>query len=369
MEQPTKRLQSIDALRGFDMFWIMGGPWIIASLHGIFGGHALEWLNVQMEHVPWDGFHFMDLIFPLFLFIAGVSFPFSLDKRRENNQSDRVIYKHSFKRVVTLIILGLIYNGLLKLDLHTARYASVLAHIGIAWFIASIIFMNVKKNITIIWWITGILISYGLLNLFVLSPNALGNNPFLPENNIVTQFDRWFLPGVLYNGNFDPEGILSVIPAIATALIGMLAGRFLNSIKVKKQSIKAIILFAAGSGFVLLSFAVNLLIPFNKALWSSSFVLLTGGISLVLLSLFFYIIDVKGFVKWTFFFRVIGMNSIVIYMAQPIVNFYGIADFFLGGLAAKFSPEYSSLLLSIGYVAACWLFLWFLYRQKIFIKV
>lgn len=369
MEQTSKRLQSVDALRGFDMCWIMGLPWIITSLKGIFGGRTLEWLNTQMEHVPWDGFHFMDLIFPLFLFIAGVSFPFSLDKRREKQQSDGAIYRHSFKRLIILIVLGLIYNGLLQFNPATTRYASVLAHIGIAWFIASVILMNIKKNISVVWCIVGILVSYGLLNLFVLSPNATGNNPFLPENNIVTQFDRWFLPGVLYNGNFDPEGILSVIPAIATALIGMLAGRLLNSNGIKKQSVKALILAASGAGLLLFSLIAGLLIPFNKALWSSSFVLLTAGISLLLLSAFFYIIDVKGFSKWAFFFRVIGMNSIVIYMAQPIINFYGAANYFLGGLSEMLLPQYSSLLLSIGYVAACWLFLWFLYHRKIFVKI
>lgn len=369
MEQQNSRLQSIDALRGFDMFWIMGGPWIITSLYGIFGGKSFEWLNNQMEHVPWDGFHFMDLIFPLFLFIAGLSFPFSLDKKREKNESEKQIFLHLLKRAITLIVLGFIYNGFLKFDFPTTRYASVLSHIGLGWFFGALIFMYSKKISTKLIWVISIILGYAALNLFVLSPEATGTNPFLIENNIVTQFDRWFLPGVLYGHTFDPEGILSVIPAIATALIGMLAGRFLKQ-KDKYQPVqKTLIFLFSGLAFIILSLIVNLVVPINKALWSSSFVLLTGGISLILLSIFYWIIDIKHYTKWAFFFRVIGMNSITIYMAQQIFNFYGVGQFFLGGIASKFPPVYGSMILGIAYIAVCWLFLWFLYRMKIFIKV
>lgn len=369
MDEKNKRLQSIDALRGFDMFWIMGGPWIISSLYGIFGGKLFELLHIQMDHVKWDGFHFMDLIFPLFLFIAGLSFPFSLEKKLEEKESGTKIFLHLLKRTLTLIILGLIYNGALKLNFPSIRYASVLSHIGLGWFFAALIYMYSKKISIKVIWIIAILIGYGALNLFVLSPEATGTNPFLVENNIVTQFDRWFLPGVLYGGNFDPEGILSVIPAIATALIGMLSGKYLKQQEKHQPIRKAFVFLFTGLAMIVFSSAFNLLIPINKALWSSSFVVLTCGISLVLLSVFYWIIDIKKQTKWAFFFQVIGMNSITIYMAQQIINFYGIGEFFLGGIASKLSAAYGSLVLSIGYIAACWLFLWFLYRMKIFIKV
>jgi predicted acyltransferase len=369
MEQKNNRLKSIDTLRGFDMLWIMGGAGLVGSLYGVLGGQPFGWLNEQMEHVPWNGFHFMDLIFPLFLFIAGLSFPFSLAKKREMQVKNAQIIPGLIKRAVTLVILGIIYNGFLQLDFPHIRYASVLSHIGLGWFFGALICLYSRKMMTMVYWIVVILIGYGALNLLVLSPEATGSNPFVPENNIVCQFDRWFLPGALYNGNFDPEGILSVIPAIATALIGMTAGRYLQQNTTDSPSRKSGMYLLAGVSLVVLAFVFSFIIPINKALWSSSFVLLTGGIGLLLFALFYWIIDVRKKDGWTLFFRVIGMNSITIYMAQTIVNFHGIGEFFLGGVASKLPEGYNSLLLHLAYIAVCWLFLYFLYRKKIFLKV
>lgn len=371
MNDNSKRIQSIDALRGFDMVWIMGAPGIILALDNIFGGKALGWLNVQMEHVPWDGFHIMDMVFPLFLFIAGISFPFSLAKRRQKGDSDAAIYRHNIKRAVMLVLLGIMYNGFLNhLDFCNARYASVLAHIGLAWFIGTLIFMNTDKSFVRIIWVAAILLGYGLLNALVLSPNATGTNPFVPENNIVTQFDRWFLPGKLYRGIYDPEGILSLVPAVATAMLGMLSGDFLRKEYADiNPSRKAAILLLTGVLLILASLVVKIFIPLNKALWSSSFAILTGGLNMSLLAIFYWIIDVRNCRKWSFFFVVIGMNSLAIYLAQQIIDFEKINEFFLSGLAALFSPHVGALILSCGYVACCWLFLYFLYKKKIFIKI
>lgn len=368
-EQSVKRLQSIDALRGFDMCWIMGFPAIVYALNAIFGGNVWMWSAEQMEHVPWDGFHFMDLVFPLFLFIAGVSFPFSLDKRHAANEPNSKIYGHIVKRAFLLVLFGAIYNGWLNFDFESMRYASVLAHIGLAWFFAALIFMHIDRKYLIgTIWIIGIVVGYGLLNLFVLAPDATGTNPFLPENNIACWFDRMFLPGVLYRGIFDPEGLLSLVPATATALIGMLSGNYLKE-KTPSPAVKAQILCVVGFLMLATALIAGMIIPYNKAIWSSSFTLLTGSISILLLALFYWIIDVHHFTRWTFFFRVVGMNSITIYMAQHIIEIQGINTFFLGGLASKCSAEYGSLLLSLGYVACCWLFLYFLYKKKVFLKV
>jgi len=369
MEPKNNRLQSIDALRGFDMFWIMGGPGIIVAFYAIFGGESWTWIHSQMEHVPWDGFHFMDLIFPLFLFIAGLSFPFSLDGKHSKQESNRKILFDLLKRILKLILLGLIYNGFLKLNFPNVRFASVLAHIGLAWFFGALIYMYSQKTLTVALWIVAILVGYGALNLLILSPEATGSNPFLPENNIVCQFDRWFMPGVLYNGIFDPEGILSVIPAIATALMGMLTGHYLHRNSVHSPASKVAMYLLTGITLIVISLCVNILIPINKALWSSSFTLLTGGICILLFAIFYWVIDVKQWRKWAFFFRVIGLNSITIYMAQAIINFYGISDFFLGGIAYKLPKDVGWLMISMGYVALCWLFLYFLYRKKVFLKV
>jgi len=370
MENTGKRLQSLDALRGFDMFWIMGAEFVVVTLYGVFGGETLGWCSQQMEHAKWDGFRFMDLVFPLFLFIAGTSFPFSLENRRAKHESESKIRRHLLKRALTLVILGLLYNGLLMNAFDSVRFASVLAHIGIAWFLAAVIYMNIRKLYAVGIWIGGIVVGYGLLNLFVLAPDAVGTNLFLAENNIVAQFDRWFLPGRLYGGNFDPEGLLSLIPAIATALLGMAAGDFLKNQGGKIiPSQKALILFVAGIGIILLGMLCSIVIPINKALWSSSFMLLAGGISLSLLAIFYWIIDVRQYTKWAFFFRVIGLNSIAIYMAQRIFNFQEVSNFFLGGIIALCSEPVGALISACGYVAVCWLFLYFFYKKNIFIKV
>ena len=367
MKQTNGRLQSIDTLRGFDMCWIMGIPGIIYALYNIFGGETLKSCWDQMEHVPWNGFHLMDMVFPLFLFIAGVSFPFSLAKRRNKEAKDSALYLHLIKRTGILILLGFIYNGWLNMDVSTFRFASVLAHIGLAWCFGSILYMNFRNKRMLGLIIILILIGYALLNALVLAPDALGTNPLLPENNIVAWFDRQFLPGVLYNKIYDPEGWLTLIPAISTALIGMLTGDYLRRDSVS-PSLKTIVLLSTGFAMLIVSLLVNMVIPFNKALWSSSFVLLTGGISILLMASFYWIIDVRQYKKWTFFFRVIGLNSIFIYMAQQIIDFTGITSFFLGGLGHVLQ-SFQPLILSCGYVAVCWLLLYFLYRKNIFIKV
>ncbi|VBB44782.1 conserved membrane hypothetical protein [uncultured Paludibacter sp.] len=369
MELKNERLQSIDALRGFDMIWIMGATGLVQALDEIFGGKTFNWLTAQMEHVSWNGFHIMDLVFPLFLFIAGLSFPFSLGKKRQKKESDKKIILELIKRAITLVILGMIYNGFLRLDFDKIRYASVLGHIGIAWLFAALIYMYSSRMRTIIMWIVIIVVGYATLNLFLISPNAINTDHFIPENNIVCQFDRWFLPGILYNGSYDPEGILSVIPAIATALLGMLTTRYLEGYINHTPTRKMITYLGIGMFLILIALISSKIIPVNKVLWSSSFMLLAGGISIMLFAFFYWIIDVIKWRKWAFFFRVIGMNTITIYLAQVIVNFWGIDDFFLGGIASKFPHSLASLILSIGYIGVCWLFLLFLYRKKVFIKV
>ncbi len=366
--QKKSRLQSIDALRGFDMFWIMGGPGIIASLYAMTGSGFLGAVNEQMEHVPWHGFHFMDLIFPLFLFIAGVSFPFSLAKRRANNQTNQQIHRHIFQRAILLFVFGLIYNGLFRFE--HVRFASVLARIGFAWMFGALIYMHTNKLKTRVIWAFGLLIFDSLLLSLALAPDApAGTDIFSPEGNIAAWFDRMFLPGALYGGNFDPEGLLGLIPATSSALFGMLSGELLASSGKITSEKKALYLGGAGIVFLVGALLLNFVVPINKALWSPSFVLVTAGISLLLLALFYWIIDVKEYRKWSFPFQVIGLNSITIYMAQSIVDFWGISNFFLGGIASMFSKEAGGLILSCGYIAVCWLFLWFLYKKKIFLKV
>lgn len=361
MEQP-KRLLSLDALRGFDMLWIMGGSAIITTLSAALGSPVLlDTLAGQMSHVAWDGFKFYDMIFPLFLFIAGVSFPFSEKKRAGVGNP----YRHIVKRGAILFLMGIVYNGLLSMDFESIRIFSVLGRIGLAWMFAAIIYINFSR-IGRILWCGALLVGYWLLLWLCVAPDApVGADGFSYEGNIVGYVDRTLFGNHLHiKGFFDPEGLLSVIPAIGTALLGMFAG---NVVMDAKRKVETLIIM--GVSLVALGLLWNLAMPINKSLWSSSFVCFVGGLSTLLFVLFYWIIDVKGWQGWTFFFRVIGLNSITIYMATRMINFGYTSRFLFGGIASKLPEEWGSFVMSIGYVAICWLFLWFLYRYRIFLKV
>jgi predicted acyltransferase len=169
-KSPTKRLHSLDALRGFDMFWIMGGESIFAGLAALTGWPVLQWWAGQLSHVEWHGFHFYDMIFPLFLFIAGISFPFSLAKRTSMNESRQKIIRHIIRRGLTLVVLGIIYNNAIRLNFAELRYGSVLGRIGLAWMFAALIFMHTKKLSFHIIWLAGILVVYWLLHTTLDQP-------------------------------------------------------------------------------------------------------------------------------------------------------------------------------------------------------
>lgn len=365
----SDRLLSLDALRGFDMFWIMGGENIIHALAQLTQWALFIWLGTQMEHVEWNGFRFYDNIFPLFLFIAGVSMPFSLTKRLERGDSKVKLYQHIVFRGLMLVLLGFIYNGLLRFDFENQRYASVLGRIGLAWMFAAIIFVNTKLRGQIIWFVS-ILIGYWAIMMLVPVP-GYGAGVLTPEGSLVGYVDRLFLPGRLYLTVHDPEGILSTVPAIATALMGVFTGKFL---RLKKEDLlpmkKGIYLFGAGVVSIMLGWLWNTVFPVNKNLWTSSFVLVAGGWSLVYLSIFYIIIDVWKFQKWAFFFIVIGLNPITIYLCQAgMINFQSTANYFFGGVLKFMTENWQHFLGAVIYVAISWLFLYFLYKKKIFLKV
>ncbi len=365
----TKRLYSLDALRGFDMFWIMGGEAIFAGLASLTGWPVLKWWAGQLEHVPWNGFHFYDMIFPLFLFIAGISFPFSLAKRAASDESRLAIYRHVIFRGLILVLLGILYNNGVRFNLGHLRYGSVLGRIGLAWMFAAIIFMNTKLTWRIVWF-WSLLIGYWLLLLF-LPPGHFGStDPFSRAGNLASYIDRLIMPGRLYLGDHDPEGIMSTIPAISTALLGMFTGEFLRSDYLKDKQLKRVLVMAAAAVVLMILGKIwNLNFPINKNLWTSSFVLWVGGLSLLLFSVFYLIIDVWGFRKWAFFFVVIGMNPITIYLANRIINFDSAAKFVFGGFSQALPESWGTLIEGIGVTAIGWIFLYFLYKKKIFLKV
>jgi predicted acyltransferase len=365
----SQRLLSLDALRGFDMFWITGGQRIIHALALLTGWPVFKWLNVQMHHVEWEGFAFYDLIFPLFLFLAGVSMPFSFSKRLLRGESKKTICRHALKRMFMLIFIGMLYNRILNLDAEHLRFASVLGRIGVAWFFAAVIYLNTSKRWQVVWF-WGLLIGYNLLMQFIPVP-GFGTGNMTLEGNLAGYIDRLFLPGKLHLDVLEPEGILSTIPSVSTALMGVLAGTLLRSEEYHISKLKkGVLLIGSGIVFLVLGKLWGLFFPLIKNLWTSSFTLYAGGISLVLLGIFYIIIDVWGFKRWAFFFIVIGLNPITIYLVQyKIIDFNVMRDFFFGGLMRMALGYWSGIIGSVGYVACVWMFLYFLYKKKIFLKV
>lgn len=366
------RMVSLDALRGFDMFWIIGGGAIFVGLGQLTGWPVLQWWAGQQEHVPWHGFHFEDLIFPLFLFIAGIAFPFSIANRIARNESRKSIYRHIVSRALILGFLGFIYvNNGVRFDFANLRYASVLARIGLAWMFASLIFLNTSLRYRIVWF-WGLLIGYWLLLLLFPAHDLGSTEIFSQEGNLTSYIDRHLLPGKFYQGNLnhDPEGLLATLPAIGTSLLGMFTGEFMMSRYLNDKPLRKVsYLVLAAIALMITGLIWDIAFPINKNLWTSSFVCFEGGLSLLLFSLFYLVIDVWQYKKWTFFFVVIGMNPITIYLALKIINFKLATKFFFGGIIDLLPESWTTFINGVGITTIGWIFLYLLYKKKIFLKV
>ncbi|GAB4034842.1 acyltransferase family protein [Spirosoma jeollabukense] len=365
---PVKRLLSLDTLRGFDMFWIMGGEEVFHALAKTTGAAWAVLLADQFTHPSWNGFRAYDLIFPLFVFMAGVSTPFSIGGKLEKGADKGQIARKIITRGLVLVLLGIIYNnGLFVKAIQDTRFPSVLGRIGLAGMFAQLIYLYAKPRTQYIWFV-GILLGYWAAMMLIPVPGC-GAGVLTMECNLASYIDRQLVPGHLYKTIHDPEGLFSTIPAICNALLGIFAGTFLRT-HGKTGNQKALQLLGAGVGFVVLGWLWNFVFPVNKNLWTSSFMLVTGGLSLTLLAIFYWIIDVKDIKGWTFFFTIIGMNSILIYLAGEFIDFGYAARFFFGGLL-KLSD--SEVVLEVGGVLAIlavkWVFLYFLYKKKTFLRV
>jgi predicted acyltransferase len=357
-----QRLVSLDALRGFDMFWIVGGDGLFRAIYSVTTGHELPaWLNRQFEHAEWNGFHFEDLIFPLFVFLAGVSLPFSIGKRVERREPKARIYARIARRVVLLIVLGLIYNkgGLLCFQFAGMRYPSVLGRIGLAYGVAALIMLHCSFRGRFAW-LAVLLLGYWAAMTWIPVPQYGAGN-LAAGKNLSDYLDLKLLPGKTYRGDGDPEGLLSTLPVIGTALLGVMAGQWLKSSRHGHE--KAGVLLAAAAAALALGGLWSLAFPINKNLWTSSFVLWSGGWSLMLLGLFYLVIDVWGLKGWAFPLVVIGVNPITIYLAVRFIDFGWIAE-----NVFRHAPIHPVLLHECGLLLA-WLLLYAMYRNKIFMRV
>ena len=362
---PSDRLHSIDALRGFDMFWIIGGGTVIERIFTLTGIPFVVSLNNQFEHSQWNGFTFEDLIFPLFLFIVGLAIPFSLTKRLSRGDSRRSIVLHILKRTILLFLLGLIYNGFLNFNIPNMRWMGVLQRISLSYFAAALIFLftGIRGRAA---WAGAILLGYWLVMTFAPVPE-FGSGILTPEGNVASYIDRLLLPGRFCCFDFgDNEGLLSTIPAIASCLAGVLCSDWLRS--GRSGNGKTAGLALAGCVSLAVGLLWGIIFPINKIIWTSSYVLVAAGWSMLLFAAFYWVIDVRGYRKWAFFFIIIGLNPITIYLVQEIVNFGSIANYFIRGLSTH-AGEFRQLLDAIGSFGVKWLFLWFLFKQKIFLKV
>jgi predicted acyltransferase len=359
------RVASIDALRGFDMFWITGGDALVYHLSQALPFPLTIMLAAQFKHVEWEGFHFYDLIFPLFVFIVGLVLPFSLTRRLEAGGNRRELYKHAFRRLVLLFLLGLLANGLLDLNFPNLRVLGVLQRIGIAYFFATLLVMNFKVRGQAV--ATGlILLGYWAIMALVPVP-GFGRGNFTMQGNLAAYLDQRFLPHPFCCYEYgDNEGIISNIPAIASCMLGVLAGHWLRAAYSQKRKLLGLVV--AGVASLGAGLVWSLAFPIVKNLWSSSFVLFAGGWSLLLLALFYCVIDVLGYRKWAFVFTVIGANSITIYLARHFLNFKEVGLIFTHGFI-NYLGGWKPFAIELGSVVAGWMFLYYLYKQKIFLRV
>jgi predicted acyltransferase len=365
---PVRRLVSLDALRGFDMFWIMGGEEVVHVVAKVTGwGWAIVMAD-QLTHVKWDGFRAYDCIFPLFLFLAGVSTPCSLGSRLEKSYDRALLARKVIMRGLILVALGIIYNnGLFAKPFAEMRFGSVLGRIGLAGMFAQLIYLYVQNERARYGLFIGILLSYWALLMLVPVPGFGAGNLTL-EGNLVGYTDRLVMPGRLHKVVHDPEGLLSTLPAICTGLMGVFAGTLLRRHGLTdNRKLQQLVL--AGIACVTLGWMWNLVLPINKNLWTSSFVLVAGGWSLLILSLFYWVIDMQNIRRWTFFFVIIGMNSILIYLAGRVINFEYATHFLFGGLLHFFSEPLQAVGAVVAFLAVKWVFLYFLYQKKTFLRV
>lgn len=372
------RLISLDALRGFDMLWIAGGGALIRNWAKHYPSGWITALANQFEHVPWEGFRFYDLIFPLFMFISGAVIPFSILSKQEKGSSKGQLVRKTIRRVILLIICGMAYNGVFRDGFSNARYVSVLGQIGIAYFFTILIVLFSGSQLKRFLWLTGIIAGVAFLQLFVPVP-GFGAGVITPEGCINGFLDRAILPGRLAygpggpvprgeQGIYDALGILSTVSSIGITLLGYFAGVTLKSAR-KSGLQKVKLLSITGAGLIVPALLINPVYPVIKNCWTSTFTLLAGGISFLLVALFYLVIDVWGRTKWSFFFRVIGMNSIFVYLFYRFVNIREVSGQLFGWLAILLEGENGKVTIAVGTVVLVWLLLYYMYKKNIFIRL
>jgi predicted acyltransferase len=377
-EAGSQRLVSLDVYRGL----------AVAGMILVDNPGSDDLAYWPIKHAVWNGWTPADLIFPSFLFLVGVSMVYSFAARLRRGDSRKKIFLHVCQRSLILIAIGLLVNAspIIGLDVHTWRIYGVTQRIALCYFAAAILVLWSNRRGQVIALVT-CLVGYWAILRFLPVPGfgVPGRDiPFMdPERNIVAWLDRKLLMGRLYNGVRDPEGLISTIPAIGTALIGVLTGYWLKSGKTPAK--KALCMLGAGIVGLLAGLLWNRWFPINKNLWTSSFVVLTGGFSLVMLGFLYWALEIRRWRgAWTMPILVFGMNSIAGFVADSFVygpgytftvkssggatlNWHEAAQAWL--VSTGLSAANASLVYSVAAVTFCWTLLWLLWRKRIYLKI
>ncbi len=370
------RVVSVDALRGFNIFWIIGGDGAIYALDrvlqhkGSLAAAVGGFLGAQMTHSPWEGFRFYDFIFPLFLFVIGVSIVLSLT-RLVAREGTAKAHGRVLRRALLLYALGIIFYGGFKGAFDDIRLVGVLQRIAICYLFASLMFLNFNGRGLVAAFLA-LLIGYWALMMFVPVPD-LGAVFLLPNANLADWIDVNYLPGRLWDKTRDPEGLLGTLPAIASCLAGVFAGLLLQDARVAPQR-KVLWLIGGGALCVVAGEIWGLWFPVIKPIWTSSYVLVAAGWSAILLGALYQVIDLWGYQRWATIFVWIGANAITLYFINGVVGFEPFALRFVGGDIARFfdaaltpgAGSFIAHLVGLGFAVAL---AGYLYKRKIFLRV
>jgi predicted acyltransferase len=391
---PTRRLMSLDALRGFDMFWIAGGEEIVHTLYRAWPSGPMHVLDRQMDHKPWQGVAFYDLIFPLFVFIVGASLVFSVTRMIERDGRAAAL-KRIIIRSLVLYLFGLFFYGGISKGVDHIRWLGVLQRIALSYLFAGLLFSFFRVRALIVICATLLLGYWGLTSLVPIRDfnlerhhlEALGLTPESPETmsrflattdrvrgrfedglNLTQHIDFRYLPGFKWDGAYDPEGLLSTMGAIGTCLLGVFAGLLLRNPAVPDQK-KVLYLALAGIAGVCLGFLWGLQFPVIKKIWTSSYVLVAGGYACLLLAAFHQVIEIWQWRNWCTPFLWIGLNPITIYMVFNLVPFDDFAQRLVGGPIKHALGAWGDFIITLVVVGLMLAFARFLYRRKIFLRL
>jgi predicted acyltransferase len=385
---------SLDALRGFDMFWIVGGEELIHGLYKAWPSGPLGLIHNQLNHKAWAGVAFYDLIFPLFVFIVGVSIVFSVRRMVEQDGLGRTV-KRILVRSLVLYIFGLLVYGGISKGVDHIRWMGVLQRIAICYLCASLLFCAFRlKGLIVV--CASLLLGYWALTSFVPIRDfnletghlkALQLEPESPETrmqflattnyvrgrfedglNLSQQIDFLYLPGRKWDDSYDPEGILSTLPAVATCLLGVFAGLLLKNASTSDQK-KVLCLLAAGIGSIVAGFLWGLQFPVIKKIWTSSYVLVAGGYSCLFLAAFYQMVEIWQWRKWCIPFLWIGMNPITIYLASNLLPIEDLAGLVVGGPVKAALGPWGGFVVALTGMAMMFALVRFLYQRKIFLRL